>query len=278
MKKQTLRTIVSIAIACVGLGMAPTSNAAHYTNYLDSLTNALQAKLDSGTLTNAAQTNAVNSALTRLNQNTKTLSQDLSAFGSAVSTLDGAVADHADVTAAETTTFNAFLGEAEAQLADVEDDADTLDPVPPALQNALNQARIAHTNATTETNSLSERITDLRLLFTKIKVAQIQLAKANKGHKEKAPDSLAGRSVTVSTKGGDKITLADDGTYTTEAESGTWSYTKTSANTGTITLTATGGTPTHTLDVTFKNPNKGTFTNEAEGTTGSIKVSKAPKD
>lgn len=283
MKKQTLTTVVSIALACVGLGLAPASQAAHYTNYLDSLTNALQAKLDSGTLTTAAQTNAINSALTRLNQTTKTLSQDLSAFGSAVSTLNTEFAEDADVVAAETTTFNAFLAEAEAQLAEVEDDAGALDTVPPSLENALNQARIAHTNATTETNSLTQRINDLRLLFTKIKVAQIQLAKANKGNKDKdkAPDSVEGRSITVTTKVDGskpvKTTLAADGTYATDEESGTWAYTKTGADTGTITLTAEGGA-THTLDVTFKNPNKGTFTNEAEGTSGSIKVNKAPKD
>lgn len=281
MKKQTLRTIVSIAFACVGLGMAPTSHAAHYTNYLDSFSLALSNKLDTGTLT-AEQTNAVKSALTRLNQSTKTLSQDLSAFGSASTTLNNAFDADADIDNAEGSTLNAFLGEASFQLQEVEDDADALDTVPPSLANALAQARTALSNAYIETNSISQRTRDLNLAFTKIKVAQIQVAKANKGHKEKAPDSIEGRSVTVTTKAAGekpvKTTLAANGTYTTDAESGTWAYAKTGANTGTITLTADGGTPTHTLDVTFKNPGKGTFTNEAEGTSGSIKVNKAPKD
>ena len=278
MKKQTLTTIVSIALACIGLGMAPETRATHFTNYLDSLTNALQAKLDSGTLTNAAQTNAVRSALTRLNTNTKTLSQDLSAFGAATSTLNDLQGDP-DISSAESETFNNFLGEGQAQLQDVQDDADALSTVPPSLRNALNQAHAAYTNATIETNSISQRVRDLNLAFTKIHVAQIQLAKANKGHKDKAPDSLAGNSVTVTTKADGskpaKTTLEDDGSYTTDAETGTWSYTKTGANTGTITLTADGGSPTHTLDVTFKNVKKGTFTNDAESTTGSIKVNKS---
>ena len=78
------------------------------------------------------------------------------------------------------------------------------------------------------------------------------------------------------------VTLHSDHTYVIadngdEAEEdGNWSYDRTSASTGLLTITPTGGGGAHTLDLKFANSTKGTFTGETAGgesVRGSFKVS-----
>jgi hypothetical protein len=268
MKNTTLPTIVSLALACAGLGMAPLSRAAHYTNYLDALQAEVEARLE--TTDDAGQRKALTAADKALNHNTKTLGQDLKTLGTAAAALNRGFTDDAGLNDLENGALNSFFGEAESQLDSVHSGTELINgDLPRSLSNALAKADAALSNA--ETNEdFATRVRALNVAFTKIHVAQLQLA-----HAVKAPESLDGRDVSVVAKpAGEKpnhFTLNADGTYDTGDETGTWTYTRTSANTGTITMNVDGG-GTHVADVTFKSSKSGTFVAEGEDVTGSIHV------
>jgi hypothetical protein len=265
MKKTTLTTMLSLAVACVGMGMAPATSAA-YTNYLEGLQAEIAARLETNDV--AAEKRALNSASKALSRNSKTLSQDLTAFGQAINTLNRAFPDDGALVSAEEGAFNQFLTEAESQLNAVKEGATLHTTVPVSLSNAIAKADSAYTNAVGNTN-WAARVRALNLALVKIKVAQIQLAKSLK-----APANVDGKTINVVLKadGTQRFALNSDGTYDTgNGETGTWSYARTGANTATITLNAEGG-GTHVMNATFKNTKAGTFTLEGEDGTGTFTV------
>jgi hypothetical protein len=256
---------------CVGMGLAPATRAANFTNFLESLQAEVAARLE--TNDDAAQRRALTAADKALNptKDAKTLSQDLTAFGKAVSTLNKAFGEEDEaLDNAENTSFNQFLGEADAQYNAIVADSELhTNGVPPSLSNALAKAYSALTNAQDNTN-WAARVRALNLALVKIKVAQLQLNKSLK-----APASIEEKTVHVDLNAEERLhfTLDPAGTYDNGAgETGSWSYTRTSANTGTITLNIDGG-GSHVYNVTFKNPKTGTFTVEGEeGVTGKISI------
>ena len=265
--KSTLTTLVSIAVACVGLGSASIARAAHFTNFLDALQAEVSARLE--TNEDVAERRALTSADKTLNRNSKKLSQDLGLFGSAVNTLNKTFSEEDEALAnAENASFNAFLTEAESQLNAVHDGATIHTTIPRSLSNALAQADAAYSNAVNNTN-WAARVRALNLTFTKIRVAQIQLAKSIK-----APESIEDSNVQVTARfPGErpfKFTLASDGTYAVGEEVGTWSYARTSANTGVFTLTPDGGS-SYAYDITFKSSKAGSLAGEGD-VTGSIVI------
>jgi hypothetical protein len=267
MKQTKLTTLFSLAAVCVGMGMASATRAV-YTNYLDGLQTEVTARLE--TNDDPTQTKALNAANKALARNSKSLSQDLGIFSSAITTLNKAFPDDSALDSLEQSAFNNFLNEAGAQFDAVTAQTNLFTTVPTSLQNALNKAYNAYTNASDNTN-WAARIRALNLALVKNKVAQLQLNRSLK-----APASLDDKTVNVDlhSNGHEHFTLATDGTYTRESEAGAWSYTRTGANTGTITLTPDGGGgATHVLNVTFKSAKTGTFTVEGEdGVTGKITV------
>jgi hypothetical protein len=266
--KSTLTTLVSIAVACVGLGSGPSARAAHFTNFLDTLQAEVSARLE--TNEDAAERRALTSANKTLNRNTKKLSQDLGLFGSALKTLNRAFSGEDEALAnAANGSFNGFLTEAESQLNAVREGAAIHTTVPRSLSNALAQADLAYSNALNNPD-WAARIRALNLTLTKVRVAQIQLTKSIK-----APELIEDRDINVTARfPGErpfKFTLAGNGTYDTGAgEVGTWNYARTSANTGVVTLTPDGGS-SYAYDITFNNSKRGSLTGDGD-LTGSVVV------
>src|SRR5829696_2059645 len=91
-KKQTMKlTILTktvlLAIACVGIGLAPTAQAEHATNFLDALQTDVNDRLANAETNTAAERRALTTAAHTLDRNTKTLGADLGVLASAATTL-----------------------------------------------------------------------------------------------------------------------------------------------------------------------------------------------
>jgi hypothetical protein len=274
MKIQTLKNIVALAFICAGMGLAPALNAAQFTNYLEVLQNAVAEWQSNPPVSlTAVQEKGLDSASSTLNKDSKTLSTDLKLLGSGSTVLDRVFIND-EFTAAETESFDLFFADATAQLADVHTSADLIaGDLPKNVANSLAQADAAYEKAGTNDQGIASASRDLIFALNKIRVAEIQVSKVIK-----APVSLEGESVAVTLREVDarqiKFTLDSDGTYSLQRaegapETGTWTYERTSANTGVITLDGGSGP----YDVTFKNTTKGTFAGP-DDSSGSISVNK----
>src|SRR4051794_36944759 len=173
MKVTTLKKSVLLTIACAGIGLAPSARAEHATTFLDNLlgdvTNRL-AVVDSNTP--AAERQALTSAQSILNRNSKTPAADAGVLASASTVLDARFTNDATFTAEETDALNSFNGEAQNQLAAVNDLIGT-NGTPRPLSNQLSQAQGALDRANNESNSIPIRARAMALALNKIRVANI---------------------------------------------------------------------------------------------------------
>jgi hypothetical protein len=272
MMKLTLRKLTGIAVVGVTLAIAPGLKAAQFTNFLETLNEAITNQLTTNTDLTANQTKALNSAAATVNRESKTLSTDLKLLTTAATTLDRAFTNAEDLVTAEQSTLDDFFNEAENRLEAVQANASLITNPPPNVANALTQAVDALTTAEANSNGVVSASRDLSYALVKIAVADKQVSKSIK-----APLSLEGKTVTGVLKAPEekplKFTLGSDGTYAlSETNSGTWAYQRLSANTGTITLSKTNEPPGDTvLDLTFKSTKKATFTSAGD-VTGTVSI------
>lgn len=271
--KHTIRTI-ALAVLCIGLGLAPAVNAAHFTTYLADLDTLVAERLaDTSTLTDE-QVRALNSAQTALARNSKTLSSDLSILTTAGTALNNAFPEDETVLGATESAFGSFRGEAAAQVNAIQSSLELYTgEIPKNVNNSLTQIENALATADNTEATLAERSRALNLALNKLRAATAQVGKLIK-----APSDLSGRPVTLSVRiEGERkpyvINLGADGTYADGEESGTWSYERTSSNTATVTLNPTlpEGAAARTFELTFKNPTKGTLTSDSGTGTFSVK-------
>jgi streptogramin lyase len=77
----------------------------------------------------------------------------------------------------------------------------------------------------------------------------------------KAPAAIgSGQAITLERRGATYAVLAANGSYTAGDETGTWSYTRTGAKTGVVTLTPAGeGATPRDVAMVFKNATFGAF-------------------
>jgi hypothetical protein len=261
MKVTKLTKTVLLAIALVGIGLAPTARAAHATNFLDVLQMDVTDRLANADTNTAAERRALTTAARTLNKNTKTLAADLGVLASAATTLHKGFSNDVVLTAEEELALSLYSNEAHAQLATVIALAGP-NPFPKSISNQLNQAQAALDRGDASSNSVPVRAKAIAFALNKIRVASLQAHRLFK-----APLSL-GSGATISTRSGD-IVLNGDGTYTigdpsAPDETGTWTYERTSPNTALVTLSS-GGTVIGTLNLKFANANGGTVTGEKGG-------------
>jgi hypothetical protein len=259
MKVITLKKAVLLTIAVVGLGMAPTAQAAHAAEYLDPLQTEIATRLENlPDDTEADVRRALTKANASLNRNSRTLSADLGLLSQAGTALSTALAEDGTLNGLQNDALNNYAGEAQAQLNAVWDKVGTNDP-PVQLANQLEQAQAALDRGLEGTNSVSVRAKAIAFALNKARVANILATRTFK-----APVSLSDRNLTLTSRGGPTIVVNANGTYyvgDSEApeETGTASYGRTTANTGILELS--GG---HTLFLRFANARGGTWSQETE--------------
>lgn len=271
--KHTIRTI-ALAVLCIGLGLAPAVNAAHFTTYLADLDTLVAERLaDTSALTDE-QVRALNTAQTALARNSKNLTSDLNILASAGSALNNAFPEDETVLGATESAFGSFRGEAAAQVDAIQSSLSLhTGDLPKNINNALTQIDEALAAADNTEATLAERTRALNLALAKLRSATAQVGKLIK-----APADLSGKPVTLSVRvEGEKkphvISLGADGTYADGEESGTWSYERTSSTTGTVTLTPSlpEGAAARTFELTFKNTTRGTLTSDVGTGTFTVK-------
>jgi len=272
MKIKSLNKLVCVAFAFAGMGLAPAVHASHFTNFLDTLQSDVTSH-DTSALS-AKQTGALKAATSILNRRSTTLSGDVNQLAAASKVLDNAFTSDATLSGDESTALNSFIAEAQTQRNDLNASASIVtNGLPRGLSNQLTQIDAAITNAQDTGKSISTRARAVNFALTKIKSARLALS-----HLIKAPESLDGKSVAVTEIAAHKpvrFTLNSDHTYTNDTTTGTWSYARTSANTGTITLTEDGTSTTHVLDLVFRSSTSGKFTVENEDMRGTFVVKKS---
>ena len=263
---------ILLALAC-SVAIAPTTRAAHAADYLDPLAADVAARLESPPVDlTAEQGRALNSAAKTLSRESKTLAADLNLLAKAATSLDAAFPEDAAFSTLENNALNNYIAEAQAQINAINDRIGT-NATPISVSNQLASALEALDRANDSSNSVPARARAVAFALNKIRVAEMQSARAFK-----APTSLAGSTVTLTGKGGFGVTLESNGTYTIPGdpeETGTWTYERTGPATGVITASPSGG-GTHTLNLTFSNATRGKFngtTASDESVNGSFTVS-----
>lgn len=262
MKYKLLNKSVLLVLAVVGLGLAPTAQAEHATVFLDPLVTEVTTRQESPDLT-PAQQRALSSALRTLNRNSRSVSGDLGQLANATTTLDRAFADDEAFFAAENDALNNFVGTAQADLDALIARASVgADGPPRQIANQIAQAEAALATASDGENTVKVRAKAVAFAVNKIRAANLI---ANRTLK--APASLEGSTVQISARNFG-VTLDADGTYTVPGETEEdppitrpWSYERTGANTGTVTLDVGDGA-TMVFDLTFRTPTSGTAIGE----------------
>jgi hypothetical protein len=268
MKIMTLMKTVLVAATILGTTMF-SARADHATNFLDALATEVQTRIDNADPNATAQEQrALTSASRTLNRNSRTLGADVGLLASASTTLERGFPGDAIFAALEDQAVDNYGAEAQSQLNATAARAGT-NTIPRALSNQLSQAQAAIDRSSDTSNSIPVRARAVAFALNKVRAANIL---ANRLFK--APLSLEGSTLTLGRESDHdafNVTLRSDHTYTIaengdEAEeNGTWDYGRTSAKTGTLTLSPTTG-GSHTLDLKFANSRRGTFTGEtAEG-------------
>jgi hypothetical protein len=256
MKVTTLKKTVLLALVCAGTMLTSAVQAAHYTNFLDTLETEVATRIENITEeTTAQERRALNAASKILSRNTRSLGADLGVLASASTALDSAFAEDETLNTLENDAVNNYAAAAQEQLNNVAARAGDTE-MPRALSNLLSQAQAALDRAADTSNSIPVRARAVAFALNKIRAAD-NVAKRT----FKAPLSLEGSTVTLNGRGGFGVTLDSNGTYTIPGdpeETGTWSYERTGAKTGTITASPSSG-GTHTLNLTFANSTRGTF-------------------
>src|SRR5262245_49299302 len=137
MKETRLSKFIVLACACGGLGMASTSHAAHFSNFLDPLDAQISARLADPDITPQEQ-RTLTKAQRSLSRNTKTLSTDASLLGSVANSLQSVETD--SLIQAENDAMDAFVSEVIVELVGLQDRITIgSNPPPPALANQINR-------------------------------------------------------------------------------------------------------------------------------------------
>jgi hypothetical protein len=271
MKVTSWTKTILLTITSFGLGLAPTARADHATNFLDALIAEVDARAANTDSNSPAEQRALNSASKILNRNSTTLVKDLGLLASAATALNKRFPDDSTFAGLENDAVNNYGAEAESEIDAVASLAGTND-LPRALSNQLAKAQAALDRAAeSSSNSIPVRARAVAFALNKIRIAD------KLGHRLfKAPLTLDGVTVTLSGRESDHdsfdVVLNSDGTYTIadngdEAEqNGNWTYERTSATTGRLTLTPNPGAgDPYTIDLKFSKSTKGTFTGEETG-------------
>lgn len=259
MKEKRLSKFIVLTCACAGLGMASTSHAAHFSNFLDPLEAQISARLAEPDITPREQ-RTLTKAQRSLSRNTKTFSADASLLGSVANSLQPIETD--SLTQAENNALDAFVSEANVELGELQ--ARTTigsTPPPPALGNQMNQIMSLLNRANDPNNSILVRARAAAAAFIKLRSANTFANRL-----VKAPASFGEQTMELKGHESDREVLAmslhSDGSYLIAShgqepdEIGTWDYVRTSANTGTVTLS----TSDTTLNLRFTSSKRGLFT------------------
>jgi hypothetical protein len=262
MKVITLKKAILLTIAVVGMGLAPTADAAHATEFLDPLHMEITTRLENlPDETEPAVRRALQKANAALNRNTRTLSADLGALSQAGNALASALADDGTLNGLQNDALNAYSSEAQSQLNDLLALIGTSE-APRSLSNQLNQIQAALDRGNDGANSTAVRAKAISFALNKIRVGTILATRTFK-----APVSLTDKVVTLTSRQSGAIVLDANGTYTigdptAPDETGTWTYDRLTSNAAVVTLS--GG---HTLNLKFAKPTNGTYSEETEGGT-----------
>jgi hypothetical protein len=281
MKQTSVAKFTLLTIACIGLALAPAVHAGHATNFLDQLEAAVDARLEAlPDDASAEERRALTQGAAALDRNTRTLWADLLALAKAAVALNGTFGGDIEIFGAQLGALAKYSAEANAQREAVGFIVGASEP-PQSLANQLAQIDEALAAGNNEENDVPTRAQALALALRKLRSAAVL---ANRVYR--APISLEGKVVTLTGRESDRdavtIELYSNGTYTIpehgdEAEeSGVWSYERTGANTGTVTLSSGG-----TLDLKFSNSSKGSFRGtgaDEETVRGGFRVSEPPAE
>jgi hypothetical protein len=249
--------------------VAPASQAAHVTTYLDQLDVAITTRLEDPSLT-PQQQRALMKGRQMLGRNTRTLSAEAALLGTVANTLKPAETNGAALVEAELIALNRYFSDAQAQYFALQSRASVGSEPPPApIARQLEKALEALDQSSASSNSMPVRAKALAFALNKLRAGDMLANRLIK-----APASLSGEALVLKGRESDRdavtIDLNANGTYVVPAhgdepeETGTWGYIRTSANTGTVTLSTAGAM----LDLKFTRPNGGNFT----GTVGSESV------
>ena len=276
MNEMTLKKTALLTLACIGLAWASNARAAHAAEFLDPLAAEVAVRLENPDLT-APEQRALNSAAKTLNRNTKTLAADLGVLSSAAKTLSKTFPDDEPLAALGNDAVNNYVNEAQNQLLEVASRSGT-NEVPRALSNSIAKAEAALVAA-----SDTELTVSARARAAAKALAAVQAANRLSARIFKAPLSLDGTEITLDGRESDRDsfdgTLNSDGNYTIAdngegEETGNWSYERTTATTGAITLNPTVG-DVRALELKFAKSTKGTFTgqdNSGENVRGTFTI------
>lgn len=227
------------------------------------------------TLTNAgdgAEAKALNKALETLAKPSASVAQDYALFVSASLKLGQFGLSDPNLLSIGSNTFLFFLDSAEEQIEATADRIAALNDfvkTKKAASNQLAQARATLTAAETNGN-LQLALSQGRVVFTKIATAN-RLAAVGEAHSGFAPDSLDGKLLSFTGRDSSGTEeLSPSGTFKENGNSapdGTFTFTRTGLNFGTLVLNYDNGAVT-TAKLIFKTTASGKFTAHTEDTEG----------
>jgi hypothetical protein len=247
MKQGVTGSVIITTIICAGLLFVPVSRAAHATNFLDALYTEITNRV-ANVDTNATkrQRRALTAANAILKRNTKTFAADLSALAATATVLDTRFTNDTTLHDLENSALAAYSAEADAQLDAAELRVGT-NSIARALSNQLAKARIALTNAESNTNRVADRAHELARVFNKLRAPVAKILKKYPEAPFAAPASVDGAALVLSEDAivNDQTifyfhTRTDLGeTYYSYSshnpeELGTWTYAKTGDRTAVI--------------------------------------------
>ena len=284
-------------LAMVGLVCSPKLSAAHATNFLDALQNEVTNRLASaGTNDSRPERRALSNAARTLDRDTRTLSTDLGVLATVATQLNTQFAEDETLADLEIDAMADYSAEAHARLDGILLWIGT-NEVPKRLSNQVVKADAALERADANTNGIPEQARALAQALNKILPVEkkvrgmfpeplappvipppIQPPPTNEppiippGTSGLAPDSVGTRFVTcyenaiVNEQSVFYFSTAQSGAQIYNVhhpeELGLWTYQRTGANTGVITVDPDypDNAPQRPVNLTFTNMTSGTFT------------------
>jgi hypothetical protein len=274
--KLTTKTTVLTLITSIGLTLMPTARAAHATNFLNALQTEVTNRIANTNLP-AAQQRALASANKSLSRDTKTLATDLIALSTAANALNKQFTNDSTLAALEDDALDAYSDEAHAQLDNAELHIGT-NTISKGLSNQLAKIRIALTNADAITNGVPAKAKALANVFNRLRNPVAKILQQYPTIPFEAPTSVGGLMLrenavvneqTIYDFNFDSVTTFRDYHADDPEELGTWTYQRTSATTGILSLSPNfppGNSGPHTMNLTFTTSRSGTFTGQTIGT------------
>jgi hypothetical protein len=269
MKTGKLSWMLTLAIAV----MALLTQRAHalYTTYLTQVSN--QVAQYATTVTNAAEGRAITNALKALSKPSTSVAEDYNLFVAATLKLGQFALADPNLFNAGSNTFAFFLNEAGgeigatgARIAALNDFVKTKK----AASNNLAQALATLNSAVTNPNPQLALLQG-RQVFSKLKTAN-KLAAVGEAHSGFAPSDLDGKLLThTEANSSGTVLLEPSGNFKADGSpdpNGTFTYTRTGLNTGTLVLNHDPGDDVTTAKLTFKTATSGNFTEHTESADG----------